>query len=1842
MPRTADEPPAAPASPLPSSSAATNSSSQGSQSTTGSSTHNGSTTRGPLSLPLLEGLRCRPGASDLCFQQAMKNYSSALAIARFVQSKRGTMDKQSKQPSRKRSRRRKSKEEAKRSLSTATATTSSKKQSYHWLISCLQSHSLAERKAAFGVLCAGCSMDKHTLWQVLQLLANLLQQQQSRGSNKLATKLPILTLFQHVALQCLTSDEQFALWIHPTMGLAWWSDWLWHLSIGLDETNHPCEQQHQADLMSLLVGLMYGIGTNPKLANKRKSGDEEGSLSLRYLWNLKQHSIDATAKQQQGNNKTPSKEAWSPLAALIGSYHLCKTNPVLKAAIKESTLEHWKQLVDPAFVGIDPSSSTSTRTSGKRPKRLMDTFGDPKESSSSSSGSAPPPSPSASSWLQQQQGRNPSSSARLSSPSTNSAAGGGPAFPFSRARRRLEDRSAAATVARIFSAVYGNDPEEEDDEVARFLNRRRQQQESLLEDHNPPRPPPPPPNDDDGEDNKSEQDEDEVEEDEEIDSDEAEGMEDGQGSDNDDDDEDSDDDDSDDDDEDDDEEEEEEDGPEEMSVHGIEAEVLESGLLDYEDIVVDEDPPSLLRSAARRQSPSASAPSTRPTPTQTANPRYLEQKRRIYVVAAMQVLKMEHPALKVLHQLQQSKVSSIDARKPGLTVSAEHSLMTSIVNIVQPPKKPPNSKIILRRAPTQEEFFRGSLSKNPVSLSMLRSHENKNEPTVKDLRQHIANDLQMSDSAELLELLCANKILDVDLKLRVVHQVVWKDHLIENSNPSGSQSAAALSSFLGGVGRGGRSFISSGAGLSVLFGSGMERSLLGMPSSTNVTADTPLSALPPMILTYRLIGVDGEATEDTVNTLQDPEAPSETATPEEVERMMEQKFGVTRTVTEGRGVFCLLKSIERNIDATLLKIRRDDVTEIGSHARRNTKNPSREAFKSSSPYPGLELLWCCSKLPSNRKLLLQSRAPTVLLRLLLDVLHALEEDGKGGSVSESNSTAKSLQKAIEVLASDMVSSQNDATMSDMEENCDQEDASTLRLLLTAIETSSLSRPLRNVIAKLLPYLTYGQASLCKELANEFMRHVSMDQLAVCEIQPDVWDEESRYILPATCVHASCSLPENPVCDSLRVELVNCGFVERLAKFLLESIPSQPPSWSPSLWAKDMELSEEEKTVLEAKWQEYLGRPGLKTAFNMLIGLSKSHGGTQLFIGNIQMDSNGGNRLSLIQVCHWIESTSDSSRVSTNGLGIVAETLLDELAKEEKIIAPKVKAARRSTRDRKKEIAMARRNKALQGMGSFGPIAASPAKSSEKPSVRSRTAASLLAPVLGIFGNDNDGDERPSKRAKKTPEPAPSAKPAWMMEMENMEDEDGLTCAVCQEGRTLQPAELLGLYAYVKKVSLSMSQCGCRNAIDGTDLLTSLPSSMPESLSDTHAALEWFPPAKKSGDELRVSSRSSSLSSSSRKNTYTTTVTAGNAIHFSCHSKARQADKNHPKAPKSEWEGASLRNSRVQCNVMLPLVSSRSSKVPLVAVDSALTDHQTAVSNLLNARPKSMLWTVLHDVRLLLLRIAYGEQLNADCGGGSLSSNSRLVYYQLLTADMFAKDAEVDSPQTARHASTLSGGFLAACAMINADDYDKRKQTLVNRGIADSSLMAALTCILFHNTTNDYNKSKKSDDNAPNNKRRWVIGKESFLRGLINCAGRRHALGLEDSGCVTNRTPRHQRGRSSSFADWDVDEDEDILMRTESVVPNIHLRRTPSGTAGIEDFRNALRPMIVFFAMMDQISADFCLNMDDAKVEECGDRLTQVIQDCQRASSIGDLLQKAGVSLDNAAIMEELQRGILSA
>jgi E3 ubiquitin-protein ligase UBR4 len=1296
----------------------------------------------------------------------------------------------------------------------------------------------------------------------------------------------------------------------------------------------------------------------------------------------------------------------------------------------------------------------------------------------------------------------------------------------------------------------------------------------------------------------------------------------------------------------------------------------------------------------------------------------LKERQRAYVQASMLVMSRQYPAVHHHHQQQQPSAAAaqMPMRQSYLTVEAENSLLESINRIVKPPKKPIHTKIIMRRAPTQEEFFRGSLSRNPISVdSLARSTGSSSggenaattttasdsyEPTVGDLRQHIANDLQMADSAELIEIIVANKILDMSLKLRVVHQVLWRKHLMENASSSSAP--------------GGPSFFAVGSGLSMIL------STTGGGAVCPINADTPLSQLPPIIAMYRLAGVDGEATEDTigVDELIDPEAPAsaDSCTPEELQRLLEKDFGITRIVTEGRGIFVLLRSIQHAVADTLRRIRRDDVVGmVGATGICRSTNPSRAQFQTSPPCQGLTLLRHCSRLPCNRKMLLEARAPTGLLTLLLDVLKSLEDDTT--ATTKSNPTADILQELIEVLASDISTGASSASNGIAEAEIDGSgyesdaalDASSMPMLLESIETIALSAPLRKIIGKLLPFLTYGQADLSRTLAQHFDRHIVVEALEEekedgdSETQ-DANSSKSSTILMHTFVQTAMSLPANTVCNSLRTELINCGFIDRLALFIIKDMPRQPPSWSHALWPKVQQCKVEEvsmptkgttTTMLfmtpEVAWRQYYARNGIQTAFRILTGLCKSHKATQARVAMFA---------GFLQSCHWIEATSDSSSlgVNTNGLGLLAETLLDEMMEGNRDVNKLVEDVRKKTRLRKKELAQERRNKALGKMSAFGPLAgsaaavasnesesATTASASASSSVRGAAASILARSVLGFFGGTNAAaansasapaaalPSSSSRGARISGAKNSAEKPSWMTEMESMQDETGLTCAICQEGRTLLPEELLGLYAFVKKVSIPLDHCGARSSIDGSVLLKALPSTLPGSLQGTRIANTWFPIGKAAGEELTPSSSMCTSSGGRRMSLFTTTVSAGNGIHLSCHRRARNVDRTHPKAPKSEWEGAKLRNGRVDCNIILPLVSSRSSKVSLIAVDAALSEHQSAVANLLGATPKSMLWTNLYDTRFLLLRMAYGEALDTDCGGGSLESNCNLLFYQMVIAATFDRDAQMEQPDQSQHARGLSAGFIAACALVTSDDYKGGNVTLT-RGIADAAPMACLTSILFHNGNNDGGEEGEgsrsaggdnsggasSDDNEgrdyPHPNRRWVAARDYFLRGLVICAGRRHALRLESSGCWTSRNVS-SRQRTNAYAIWDdaPDTNTTTTSATSSTTRSSSISASAAASASragsttntsdkltINDFQHALRPMITFYAMMEQLSAEFSLNMEDVAIRQGAERLARSIEDCVRCKDIHQLLATAKVTMASEALLELLQKGMVVA
>jgi hypothetical protein len=172
-------------------------------------------------------------------------------------------------------------------------------------------------------------------------------------------------------------------------------------------------------------------------------------------------------------------------------------------------------------------------------------------------------------------------------------------------------------------------------------------------------------------------------------------------------------------------------------------------------------------------------------------------------------------------------------------------------------------------------------------------------------------------------------------------------------------------------------------------------------------------------------------------------------------------------------------------------------------------------------------------------------------------------------------------------------------------------------------------------------------------------------------------------------------------------------------------------------------------------------------------------------------------------------------ISTNRLDILAKKLLDTLSQDNKTCKIKINELRKITRNRKKEIAQERCSKALVDMCAFGHLVGAGTvkdKAVMKNEVTglstdesdSTPSTALLEETKQGKLSTNDNDTGASEvKGVDTKEKAEDSKPLWMLEMEAMEDETGLTCAICQEGHTLQPTELLGIYAYLKKGVNSM-------------------------------------------------------------------------------------------------------------------------------------------------------------------------------------------------------------------------------------------------------------------------------------------------------------------------------------------------------------------------------------------------------------------------------------------------------
>lgn len=113
-------------------------------------------------------------------------------------------------------------------------------------------------------------------------------------------------------------------------------------------------------------------------------------------------------------------------------------------------------------------------------------------------------------------------------------------------------------------------------------------------------------------------------------------------------------------------------------------------------------------------------------------------------------------------------------------------ILEQLCNLICPSKPESVYLMVLNKAHTQEEFIRGSMTKNPYSSTEIG-------PLMRDVKNKICRELDLFsllDDDFSMELLVAGNIISLDLSVAQVYEQVWKKSL-STSNLLSSGAAAA-------------------------------------------------------------------------------------------------------------------------------------------------------------------------------------------------------------------------------------------------------------------------------------------------------------------------------------------------------------------------------------------------------------------------------------------------------------------------------------------------------------------------------------------------------------------------------------------------------------------------------------------------------------------------------------------------------------------------------------------------------------------------------------------------------------------------------------------------------------------------------------------------------------------------------------------------------------------------------------------------------------------------------------------------------------------------------------------
>lgn len=592
-------------------------------------------------------------------------------------------------------------------------------------------------------------------------------------------------------------------------------------------------------------------------------------------------------------------------------------------------------------------------------------------------------------------------------------------------------------------------------------------------------------------------------------------------------------------------------------------------------------------------------------------------------------------------------------------------ILEQLCNLVCPSKPEPVYLLVLNKAHTQEEFIRGSMTKNPYSSTEIG-------PLMRDVKNKICHQLDLLGLLEDdygMELLVAGNIISLDLSIAHVYELVWK-----KSNQSSNVTNSNL------------------------------------VSSNAVTSSR---YCPPMTVTYRLQGLDGEATEPMIKELEEDREESQDP---------EVEFAIAGAVRDCGGLEILLGMIQR----------------------------LRDDFKSNQEQlvAVLNLLMYCCKIRENRRALLK-----------LGALGLLLETARRAFSVDAMEPAEGILLIVESLTleaneSDSISITQGAFTVTSEEAGTGEQAKKIVLMFLdrlshplGLKKSNKQQRNTEMVARILPYLTYGEPAAMDALIQHFSPYLQ-DWDAFDSLQKKHLDNPKDDNVAQLAAKQRFTL-ENFVRVSESLKTSSCG--ERLKDIILEKGITK---FAMKHLKDSFANAGQTGYKTSAEWVQGLTLPSVPLILSMLRGLSMGHLLTQKCI-----EEEG-----ILPLLHALEGVSGE-----NEIGARAENLLDTLSNKEGkgdgFLVEEVSKLRHATRNEMRRRALRKREELLQGLGMRQELS-------------------------------SDGGER-----------IVVSRPVLEGLEDVQEEEDGLACMVCREGYSLRPTDLLGAYSYSKRVNLGVGTSG---------------------------------------------------------------------------------------------------------------------------------------------------------------------------------------------------------------------------------------------------------------------------------------------------------------------------------------------------------------------------------------------------------------------------------------------------